>query len=218
MQIGMNLERELLSRLEKIAGRRKMSALAVKAGLDQSILSRAKDGKNLYLENVSKILDAMGARVVFPDQDIYEITEEMRKKNLSLLPVRAAAGAGNASEDEEMEPKFHIAVPQQYVRPQIDTLLIEGRSMEPTILDKAVVGVNRESCEVVQCEIYAVRLPYEGVVVKRLFLDHANRAFVLRSDNKVGDFHDIKLSFDDGSAFICGKVVWVLQSYEKIMI
>lgn len=216
MQIGMNLEEQLLSRLSDLADRRKISALAEKSGVEQSSLSRLKAGRNLGLTSVSKILDAMGARVVFPDQDGYTVAEEMRKKGLTILPVHAAAGAGNPSEDEEVEPKFYIAVPQQYVRSQLDTLLIEGNSMEPTILDKAVVGVNRESADIVQGRIYAVRLPYEGVVVKRLFLDHENRQFILQSDNK--DYRDVKISFEEGDNFICGQVVWVLQSYEKIVI
>ena len=88
--------------------------------------------------------------------------------------------------------------------------------MEPTILDKAVVGVDRDRVRVIQGRIYAVHLPFEGTVVKRLFLDHENRKFILRSDNS--EYHEEKISFDEGSSFICGQVVWVLQSYEKIVI
>ena len=88
--------------------------------------------------------------------------------------------------------------------------------MEPTILDMAVVGVNRGKKEIVQGRIYAVYLQYEGIVVKRLFLDHENLFFILRSDNKNGDYPDIRISFDEGSGFIYGQIVWVLQSYEKI--
>lgn len=213
--MSMELERELTSRLARLAAKREISALAEKAGVDQSVIARAKDGSDPRLSSVSKLLDAMGAKIVFPDQDFGEIVSEMRGKKLSILPVRAAAGAGNPREDEEQEPRFHIAVPEQYLRPQIDTLLIEGTSMEPTILDKAVVGVNREKADIIQGNIYAVRLPYEGVVVKRLFLNHTKRVFVLRSDNKNGDYPDIELAFDDGNSFIYGKIVWVLQSYEK---
>lgn len=216
MQGGMNLENELIARLADLAEKRKISALAEKSGVEQSSLSRVKAGRNLGLSSVSRLLEAMGARVIFPDQNDYEIADEMRKKGMTVLPVHATVGAGIPTEDEEIEPKFHIAVPRQYVRPQLDTLLIDGNSMEPTILDKAVVGVNRESTDIVQGRIYAVRLPYEGVVVKRLFLDHENRQFILQSDNK--DYRDIKISFDEGASFICGQVVWVLQSYEKIVI
>lgn len=217
MQMSMNLEKELTDRLASLAENRKISALAEKAGIEQSSLSRVKAGRNLGLASVSKILDAMGARVIFPDQDEFAVAVEMKKKGMTVLPVHAAAGAGSAIDDEEPEPKFHIAVPSQYVRPHISTLMIEGVSMEPTILDKAVIGVNLDSGEIVQGKIYAVRLPYEGIVVKRLFLDHAEKCFILRSDNKNGDFPDIKIPFAEDT-FIYGQVVWVLQSYEKIVI
>jgi phage repressor protein C with HTH and peptisase S24 domain len=217
MHMSMTLEKELTARLRNLAGKRKVSALAGQAGLDQSIIAKVKDGSDPRLSSVSKLLEAMGARVVFPDQDFAEILSEMRKKNLTILPVRTAAGAGDAKEDEEQEPRFHIAVPQQYVRPQIDTLLIEGSSMEPTILDKAVVGVNREHREVVQGKIYAVRLPHEGIVIKRLYLDHNKKCFVLKSDNQkdAAEFPDVLLPFDDGDSFIYGRVSWVLQSYDR---
>lgn len=218
MQMGMNLEEQLLARLSDLAEKRKISSLAEKSGVEQSSLSRLKAGRNLGLSSVSKILDAMGAQVVFPDQDSHAIKEEMRQKKLTVLQVYAKAGAGAACEEEEGKPIFSVAVPEQYIRPHISTLLIAGESMEPTILDRAVVGVNRESSEIIQGKIYAVRLPYEGVVVKRLFLDHREKCFVLRSDNKGGDYPDIKLPFEEGDAFVYGRVVWVLQSYEKIAV
>lgn len=176
------------------------------------------DGKDTRYLTVLDWLEKIGGNIVFPDQDIFAVEEEMRKKSLTVLQVYAKAGAGAALEEEEGEPIFNIAVPEQYLRPHISTLLIAGESMEPTILDRAVVGVNRESGAIIQGKIYAVRLPYEGVVVKRLFLDHREKCFVLRSDNKGGDYPDIKLPFEEGDAFVYGRVVWVLQSYEKIAI
>ncbi|MDR0827357.1 MAG: hypothetical protein LBN33_05705 [Desulfovibrio sp.] len=160
-----------------------------------------------------KAIDRAGARLLIPgDQTL----QPVKKNGLTTLSVHAVAGAGPAYEDEEHEPKFYIAVPEQYIHRYIAAILISGASMEPTILDTAVVGVNRESRKFVQGKIYVVRLPYEGLVVKRLYLDQENKFFILRSDNKNGDFPDTRLPFDAGDAFIFGEVVWVLQSYEKI--
>lgn len=145
-----------------------------------------------------------------------EIPEKMREEDLTTLPVYDTAGSGPAWDKEEAEPIFFIAVPTYYLRPNITPLYIRGRSMEPTILDGAVVGVNREQQDVIHGEIYAVRLPYEGIVVKRLYLDHETERFILKSDNQKepGEFKDISLSFGDGDAFIYGRIAWVLQTYD----
>ncbi|MDR3361858.1 MAG: hypothetical protein LBO64_03320 [Desulfovibrio sp.] len=198
---------------------RNLTELAEKAEVSQPNLSGFMKGKrkSMNLETAWKIWNALKIHQRPDAPGAPADTKEIEAKSLTVLGVHAAAGAGDAKDDEDHEPKFHIAVPSQYVRPQISTLLIEGVSMEPTILDKAVVGVNRESEEIVQGRIYAVRLPYEGIVVKRLFLNHAAKCFILRSDNKNGDFPDINLPFEEGNAFIYGQVIWVLQSYEKIV-
>jgi phage repressor protein C with HTH and peptisase S24 domain len=215
----MTLESELLERLNGLAKRRKIVAIAEKSGIEQSNLARAKDGKqNLGLDAVSRLLDAMGARVVFPEQDYDEIKHDMKKVGLTVLPVHAAAGAGKAFDYAEFEPKFHIAVPNLYIRGKTCALYIEGNSMEPTILDKAVVGVSRGSITIIQGKIYAVYLEYEGLVVKRVYIDHANKHFILRSDNKYGDYPDITVPFEGGCNFIFGQVIWVLQLYEKAIL
>ncbi len=190
--------------------------LARSAGVAQSAVSMLNSNKRtgLQLETVVKLMDAIGAKIVLPD-DTPKIPD-VDGKNLTVLPVYAVAGAGPAWDDEESEPKFFIAVPMQYITKNISLLLVSGESMSPTILDNAVVGVNRDNAEVVQGDIYAVRLPYEGIVVKRLYLDHAKKCFILRSDNKNGNFPDIEISFEEGDTFIYGRVEWALQSYRKI--
>ena len=138
---------------------------------------------------------------------------------LTVLGVYAVAGAGPSFDASVAEPIFNIAVPAQFVRSAISVIFVAGSSMEPTILNNAVIGINREQTQIVQGDIYAVRLPYEGIVVKRIYLDHARKCFVLRSDNKKdeNEFPDILIPFEEGEgdAFIYGKVSWVLQSYDK---
>lgn len=202
-----------------IPGRIKnVSELAEKAGVSQPNLSEFLNGnrKSMNLETAWKILSVLELELR-PRQDPLTPVIQNLPDDLTALPVYAVAGAGPAWDDEEEEPKFYIAVPRQYLaKGKISTLLISGDSMSPTILDNAVVGVNRESAEVVQGKIYAVRLPYEGIVVKRLYLDHAKKCFILRSDNKNGDFPDIEISFEEGDTFIYGRVEWVLQTYKPI--
>jgi SOS-response transcriptional repressor LexA len=221
MRMNMNFEKRLLAQLREMSEKKQISAFATEHGLEQSTLSRALRGQNIGLDKVSKILDALDVKVVFPGDNAAKVSaadrKELDSKGLTILGVHVVAGAGPAWEDEEAEPKFYIAVPAQYLRKNVKTLLVNGESMEPTILDNAVVGVNIDGGEIIQGKIYAVRLPYEGIVVKRVYLDHENKLFLLRSDNLSGGFPDIKLPFDEGNAFVYGQVIWVLQSYEKIV-
>lgn len=74
MHICMNLEEKLLSRLAAMKDNRgEISALVRASGVDQGSISRAlkpreKKPQDIGLSKVSQILDAMGARVIFPDE------------------------------------------------------------------------------------------------------------------------------------------------------
>ena len=67
----MDFEQKFLEELEKYKRKRSLSVLADKAGVGQSDLSRAlgKKGQKLKIDNLSKLLKAMNATVVFPDED-----------------------------------------------------------------------------------------------------------------------------------------------------
>ncbi len=202
------------------------NAFAKRIGIEQASVSRLTAGKQgASFDSAMKIMAELGYTIIPPGNTAEELGEiKMRKdaqnpfgSELTVLGVYAVAGAGQAWEAEEAEPIFNIAVPRQYLRPSITPLFIRGASMEPTILDNAVVGINREQREVIQGKVYAVRLPYEGIVVKRLYLDHENARFVLKSDNKkdINEYSDIHLAFEAGDSFIYGQVAWVLQSYDR---
>lgn len=188
-----------------------LSVAVILTDMGYSLLS--PEEKSKLPSNDGQILQSIDGRFLRSTAD----EEGLAEKGLTILGVYAVAGAGQAWEAGQSDPIFNIAVPARYFKPQIVPLFIQGTSMEPTILDSAVVGVNREKTTIVPGKIYAVRLPYEGVVVKRVYVDHERKCFVLRSDNKKDEteFPDIHLPFDEGDAFIYGQVSWVLQSYDK---
>jgi hypothetical protein len=57
--------------------------------------------------------------------------------------------------------------------------------------------------------LYAVFIPHEGIVVKRLYIDVGR--IILRSDNLL--FPELSIPFEDIPAedFILGRVQWVIQ-------
>jgi phage repressor protein C with HTH and peptisase S24 domain len=121
------------------------------------------------------------------------------------------AGGGVPQELTEYDPISSICLPEQYLKPSIVPIKISGRSMEPVIYNNAFVGVATEEKRVISGEIYAVWLPYEGAVVKRLYM--ASDKVILKSDNP--SFPDIEIpkSEIEGDHFILGRVKWVLQEF-----
>jgi phage repressor protein C with HTH and peptisase S24 domain len=84
--------------------------------------------------------------------------------------------------------------------------------MEPTILDGAIVGVDRDDRAIVTGYIYAVWIPYEGAVIKRVHM--RPEQIIFRSDNPEHD--DFSLPLSEGIPdMILGRVRWVWQGLEK---
>ena len=106
MHIRMNLEQKLLNKLEQLASERKLSELAEKSGVDQSNISRAlgKTKQKLGLDKVSKLLDAMGVDILFPeDKPQQEPSREVCFVNAKLAPI--------AEGQEPPQAEDYMAVP-----------------------------------------------------------------------------------------------------------
>ncbi len=85
-----------------------------------------------------------------------------------------------------------------------------GSLLERTLHNGAVVGVDRADKEVVNGELYAVWLPYQGTVIKRLYLD--SKKILLQSDNEEFRSRDVEVDITDlDEHFIQGRVKWVVQ-------
>jgi len=127
------------------------------------------------------------------------------------IGVHAFAGAGGPVELFEHDPIQIIHIPKHWLKKNLQAVLIRGRSMEPTIMDGAVVGIDTEDKRVVSGELYAIWLEYEGAVVKRLYTE---KDFVrITSDNPAFQEMQIKNEEINGENFILGKMSWLMQSY-----
>ena len=142
--------------------------------------------------------------------EVRELAAKYCTGNNVEVNVFALAGAGNPNELLDMEPVAVIVIPLDFYKPSIVPVLIRGRSMEETILDGAIVGVDREDKWIISGEIYAIWIPHEGAVVKRLYLD--TEKIICKSDNpKFGDIIVPLGRIDEH--FIQGRVKWVIQKY-----
>jgi len=126
-----------------------------------------------------------------------------------VVPVHVAAAAGLPLDQWETEAICRVCVPVSYYRESILVVQIKGRSMEPEIHDGAFVGLDTEQREIIVGERYGVRVPYEGLTVKRIFLNPQDGELILRSINP--EHQDMKVDVTDYEQVVIGKAVWVLQ-------
>jgi hypothetical protein len=110
--------------------------------------------------------------------------------------------AGPGREPEWHEPVDRKAIPARYLKNNIRPVMVKGRSMEPAIMNGAIIGVDQKEKQVIEGEVYAIMLPYMGAAVKRLYL--TPEGVLVRSDNK--EFPESFIRKEDiGDQFILGR-------------
>lgn len=124
----------------------------------------------------------------------------------TVIPVYSALDSYNSEHRATSVGRLNI--PMSYAQPGIYVIRIESASMEPFFKRGAYVGINTSYKGVVSGELFAINLPYEGVVLKRIYIDAPNNNMILRSDNPSHPELVMPVSEQDG---IVGRVSWVLQ-------
>lgn len=133
--------------------------------------------------------------------------------DLKTINVYDVAGAGPGVALSEVEPLFSVTAPPSYFRMSDYALKVSGHSMEPLIPHGAVVGV-RLGAEFMANELFAARIPYEGLVIKRVGVDFARKEFVFKSQNPDKEsYPDFRVGINEGEEIIVGRVVWVMVGY-----
>lgn len=112
---------------------------------------------------------------------------------------------------EGYEPKSigKLNVPRSLAPSSILVVKVEGSSMEPYIRRGAYVGIDQSKKNVVSGEIFGVFVPYEGLLLKRVFLDADRERIVLRSENQAHP--ETEIHVDKAQERIVGRAVWVMQ-------
>jgi phage repressor protein C with HTH and peptisase S24 domain len=77
------------------------------------------------------------------------------------------------------------------------------------LLFGTLVGVNTTEQRIIGGKIFAVWVPYEGVTLKRVFVDPENNILLLQSENP--KHPDQRLPIDGRENLIVGIVKWVMQ-------
>lgn len=133
-----------------------------------------------------------------------------------ILDVHAACGNGHFNDQALVEGGFalpkvmlhDLGVPEEQGR----IIHAKGNSMAPTIQDSAVVLINLADKEPQERKVYAICLPHEGLVLKRLIYEYNDAVgasvWVMRSDNPDKNQYPDKRLPPEESTIIVGRAVW----------
>lgn len=110
-----------------------------------------------------------------------------------------------------LQPIGKIALPHPYTGSNIRVFRTESDIFLPLIRRSAYLGININSTHPISGEIYAILMPHEGVVLKRLFLNTGRNGFQLCMDQI--DSQENFLPAEECITRILGRLSWILQSF-----
>lgn len=127
------------------------------------------------------------------------------------VSVYSEVGAGNFVDFSSYNSITELYLKKEFYKKNMVAVKVRGESMSPTVRENGYVGIDINDREYLEGKIYAVRIPDEGIAIKRVFYYKDQGKIVLKSDNK--DFADRELKTDkiDEDNFIIGRVKWVMQ-------
>lgn len=127
----------------------------------------------------------------------------------SLVQVYSMRCAFSETMPSQLEPLRKLVLPMPYVERSHLVLYLDNGSFEPLLHKKAYIGVDRSSIHSCPGEIYALFVPYEGIVLKRLFFDLTGKNCILKCD--APGYPDNILPFEVYEKQLLGRLSWVLQ-------
>ena len=207
---------EIFRRFQSVTGTSTQQELADVLGIKQSTISESKK-RGTVPPGWFLVLFEM--RVVNPDWlkqgkgPIYLRTEDGRY--MEPEPAATPLGRGvslpyydsDRVQDGVWEPSGTIMLPEPYAGKELRILRITGDSFSPTVRQGAFVGVDTSCVRPSSGSIFAVSVPFEGVVIKRVFCD--SDTLLLRTDNPLHPSMSIPLA---EAGRLIGRVAWVFQA------
>lgn len=215
------------TRIREATNTKTQTEVAHILGIKQSSISDAK-GKQTIPDGwlVKLYLDYR----LEPDYILYGLEPKVRQEGLPsaeyITRVAESRGGygpgpkqlvvlGMAGVDKDTmawlgDPLEAIAVPDKFLTPGVICVKMEDAVMEPTIRKGAYVGIDTTGAVPRSGEIYAVDVPGEGLVVKRLHRDIADGRLTLVADNPL--HREQHLPQDNPAVRVIGRVSFIIQA------
>lgn len=204
-----------MARAKRLGLWSKQEQLAEKSGVSQSQISRAVNAgrpgnPGIGLDDVMKLLGALGAKIVFPGEEVEDYALVPRIEGVKL----SAGGGHEILECEDPDQRFFAfrrswLIHKRLNPDKLSVYEVQGDSMYPTIEDKSIVLVSRKDIKLVDGRIYAIATG--GMTyVKRYFSKPQKELF--SGDNRALSFLDVEIDHTQDQATqhvdIIGRVVW----------
>lgn len=177
-----------------------------KFGLNPDWLKKGSGPMYLRTDQGYEPLDAPVAGLVLEDPARYG-DPDAKSSVATVFAMGCAVDENGVSQPLTAIAK--LAVPQSFAAPGTQIVRVDAGAMDPVIGKGAFVGIDTTQKNIVSGELYGVFMPFEGVAIKRVFLDAANARFILRTENPTHP--EQYLPIDQHADRIFGRVVWVLQ-------
>ncbi len=217
---------DALERIKRATGARTQVDLAAILGIRQSSISDAKRRQSIPADWLLKLYRSHGLNpdwvttgeapqvlreglalpVGLMEPGIGYGSDKPKSKTVTVCSLAEAVDADGAFQERPLEM---LAIPESFSAPGLTVFKMEHQNMEPTIRRGAYVGVNKEQRQLRSGEIFAVNVPNEGLVIRRLFNDFENNRVLLRNENPA--YAEQAMKVEDISGKIIGRVLWVLQ-------
>lgn len=220
-----------MKRIQAVTHTRTQVELAQVLEIQQSSVSDAKRRQTIPAEWYVKLLEKLG---VNPDWlkngmgPIYLRTEEGyvpgdgagTPVDPALLgtplarPVLATVYAmhgimGDEPDVSRLQPLGKIALPATYARQGIIVLEVDTMAAEPFVRKGAHVGIDSRTRYPASGELFAVCVPREGLILRRLFWEQEAGNVVLRAENAACP--EIRMQAAECAARLLGRLAWIMQ-------
>ncbi|MBQ4132533.1 MAG: helix-turn-helix domain-containing protein [Desulfovibrionaceae bacterium] len=129
----------------------------------------------------------------------------------TVVTVYSMHGANMTEAPGEPDVIGKLSIPQSFFAPGIQVFKVDTAGMEPLVCKGAYIGIDTNQKNVVSGEIFAVHIPFEGISLKRVFLDGDNQRLVLKAENQ--KHPDQYISLDKHKDRIVGNLTWVMQEF-----
>lgn len=173
-------------------------------GLNPDWLKKGNGPMYLRTEHGYAPVDAPAVGMLHEDVGYYRDPDA---KNTIVTVYSTQPPSGE--DDAAAQPLGKLNIPQSFAGAGLYVIRMDGSSMEPYIHRGAYVGLDTMQKRVTSGELYGIRLPHEGLVIKRVFVDAQNDRLVLRSENPA--LPEVYLPLKGYESTIVGRASWVLQ-------
>lgn len=176
-----------------------------------------EDSRSPTIRSIEPLLEKLEISIVFPNDrailsrlKTHSPNELVQGGDLQYIPILGEAGAGSDIEVFSENAEATLPILSSYHRPNMWAVRVKGDSMEPLIRNGAYVGVVPLDGELIDGDIYLVRIPPFGYVVKRVRMDEQGQ-IVLHSENPLYKPQIVPLNgYED---IIVARVLWSWQQY-----